>query len=435
MASQLNIARQPFRHLFIVGLLVLFIGSPSALGWVGLSLDDSQAGLLSRLHPSFYLTIPFLISKVMSKGRSDWAPSSGAGVPFVKGGSGLRGSFIAYAVTVLVATVASILGMTQGSLANTATTFVLPIICVVGISSLSPGDLRHVRNILLVFLLFNSLLGICEKMVGFRLFAYTVAGTEKLNDPRPTAWLSHPLDNALITSLVLTYLIFGEVRRRLRASRFLMIIVHALALVSFGGRTAAVVLLGLLIADFLRSLAKTVITGKGVVKMASKGSVIVGTVGVLALLALSGFLDELIGRFQDDGGSADVRWSALALVQGFDFAGNLGGLGDRALRELMYYYGISNVEFSWLLLLLTHGLLVGSALLLSLCLLLAWASKSLAPPVGYMLLVFSIVTFGYTSIGANSLLLAQLAVLVAALVGTNFKYVAVLKPTSQVATT
>lgn len=405
----------------MAGLLLLFVGSSSALHWAGLSLDDPSAGLLARLHPSFYLVIPFLVSKLLSRGRMDWIPTHGESTSFVRGEAGLRRTFSAHAAVVLVAIAGSALGVTHGSVANTVTTFLLPVLCVVGISSLSLKELRHIRNILLLLLLLNSTLGIIEKAAGFRLFPYTVAGVEKLGDPRPTAWFSHPLDNALITSLVLIYLLFAK-SGGLRNYRFPMIIVHGLALISFGGRTAAVALLVLILFDYLRFVARTAVTRKGVVDLSLKGGAILASFGVLALLAASGFLDDLLGRFQDDGGSAQVRWNTLALVGDFDFADALLGVGSGQLRQLMHYYEIVNVEFSWLLLVLTHGLIVGAALLTSLFLLL-FRARGLNAPAGYMVLVFWVVSFGYTSFGASSLLLAQLATMVAAFTGTNFKYI------------
>ncbi|MFC5577707.1 VpsF family polysaccharide biosynthesis protein [Lysobacter niabensis] len=418
-----NIVGVPLRWLFMAALVLLFLGSSSALGWIGLSVDDPRAGLLERLHPSFYLVLPLLIFKVLSKGKMDWTPVSGEATSLVRGHVGLRRAFSSHALIVLVAIAASVLGITHGSVANTATTFLLAILCAIGISSLSLRELQRIRNILLLLLLANSLLGIVEKTTGFRLFTYTVAGIEKLYDPRPTAWFSHPLNNALLTALVLTYLLFAKARRQFQIYRFMMIAVHAFALLCFGGRTAVVVLIGLVVLDYALSAGRTAVTRRGAIALGFKTGVITASFGVLVLLAASGFLDDIIlGRFLDDGGSANVRWSTLAIVREFDFEDALLGLGRDALIQLMAYYGIPNIELSWLLLVLTHGTLVGASLLITLLLLLFRASRSLDAPTGYMILVFVIVTFGYTSFGTSSLLLAQLATMIAAFTGTNFRY-------------
>jgi hypothetical protein len=417
--SQATLKISPSRQVFILGLVLLFVGSFSALGILGLKLADKDAGILSRLHPTFYLIIPFLFLQFIThgkmRGNAAWE-HDGVLAPNQRS---LRRAYIAHAGIVVVAIAASILGITHGSIANSVTTFLLPVFCYAGINRLSPADLRTIRNALLIFMLVNSLLGIAEKAFEFRLFAYTVGLNEKLNDPRPTAWLSHPLNNALLTALVLTYLMYSK---RTIAFRIPMIAVHGFALICFGGRTAIVALLALLALDYCLSWARAA-TGRNALPLVGKTLALLIAAGAIAVMINLGYLDDLIRRFSEDSGSASVRWQTLDLINGVDFRSIPLGISNEGLEQALSYYGIYNIEFSWLSLILMHGLVLGSALVASLVFLLLRLGWSLGRPASYMAVLFVVVTFGYTSIGSSSLLIAQLLVLMAAFQETNFTHI------------
>jgi len=314
-----------------------------------------------------------------------------------------------------IALLASALGITHGSILNTATTFLLPALCLVALPSLAPKHLRILGTFLVWFMLINSLVGIYEKTSGARLFPYLIGAEEKLNDPRPTAWFSHPLNNAVLTAIFLLYLIYGNDVKRNLVLRLAMIAIHGYALICFGGRTAVVALAAILVVDYLVSATRVVLLSGGLIRFARQTLMMAGAIGLGLFATSQGYFNDLIDRFTDDGGSASVRWDAFSLVRDLNVSRILWGYDESFFTSQLAFYGIRTIEFSWLYIFLKHGLFLGAALITSMAYLIFQVARHSPKPAGYMALLLMIVTFGYTSIASASLLISQLVVIVAIL--------------------
>lgn len=400
------------RYLFVLGIVFIFLGSTSFLALMGFVMGDENAGFLQRIHPSFYLCMPLICIMFLSLKNTNFKII----IPKVLLDGEFKSlswkSFSVYALVVVLSIVFILLGITEASLINTATTFLLPVICIIGLLKLKKSELLFLRNFVIYFLLFNSILGIIENFTGYRMFPYMIFGGEKLNDPRPTAWFSHPLNNALITSLILIYFIYSKTTQNSLFIRYLSIFIHGLALTCFGGRAALVVLVFVIFLNYIRTLLKTIMFGK------EYKSFILQTVGlmigiiIILYLHQFGIFDNILLRFEDDGGSADVRWGALDLIVSLDFSRLVFGISQDEIESLLIYYRLYTIEFSWLYILLKHGVIMGMALLLSMCSMLYYLSKTFGRPIGFICFAFLIITFGYTSIASVSLILVQLMLII-----------------------
>lgn len=410
------------RYLFVLGIVFIFLGSTSFLALMGFAMGDENAGFLQRIHPSFYLCMPLICIMFLSLKNTNFKIIIPKVLLDGESKSLSWKSFSIYALVVVLSIVFILLGITQASLMNTVTTFLLPVICIIGLLKLKKSELLFLRNFVVYFLLFNSILGIIENFTEYRMFPYMIGAIEKVADPRPTAWFSHPLNNALITTFILIYFIYSKTTENSLFIRCLSIFIHGLALTCFGGRTALIVLGFVLIFNYLRTLASTTLFGKEYKSFILQTVGIVLGIIIILYLHQFGVFDNILGRFEDDGGSADVRWGALDLIAGLDLSRILFGVSDAQLDALLIYYRLYTIEFSWLYILLKHGLMVGTALFISMCSMLYYLTKSAGKPAGFMGLAFIVITFGYTSIASANLGLAQLILMILLLKKIHPKY-------------
>jgi hypothetical protein len=394
--------------------LAIFLGSFSSLTVFGFSMGDESAGLVARLHPAFYLTALVLaVLFAHSFSCSGSLPSVGVESYTDKHLDKVLGTYIG---VVVLALIASGTGVTNGSLANTATTFLLPGLILVAFRYLNEKQRMSIATFVVIFMLLNSIIGVLEKYGDFRIFAYTIGTVEKVLDPRPTAWFSHPLNNATLTGLLLIYFLYSnEARRFGRLFRYLNIGLHGVALASFGGRTAVVGIGVIIVIDYLRSFGRLTTHGKGVITFVIKTvSLLAGAVLLLYMLRI-GLFDDLMERFIDDGGSADVRWSSIDIFMDLGIGAALNGLDAGAMEVLLSNYTIPTIELSWQYLILKHGFVIAGLLICAYYYYLLALAKKVGSPAGYMVFFFCIVTFGFTSIASASLLTSQLMIIVVSL--------------------
>lgn len=195
-------------------------------------------------------------------------------------------------------------------------TFVSALFMFVLLTRLGLRDRTKLALFLHVFFLVNSGLGYIEQITTFRLTPFIMDGVVATFEFRSTALLGHPLANAAQTGIYLI-LISGPAGRgldpRLRAA---LILFHIGALACFGGRTAAVLIAGILAARGFISFGK-VMAGGHFDRRAAMGGIALATVLTLALVVLGqlGAFDRFLGRFSDDAGSAHTR---LAMLHVFD---------------------------------------------------------------------------------------------------------------------
>lgn len=389
-----------------VGCLLIFLASASFLRQVGLDINNPDAGLIQRLHPSFYLLTPFSILVLMAhlSGSDFLVRKSTEREGFISF------SFYFYMAAVALAVACAAIGFTEASVAATASTFLLPVFVYASARLITKDGIASLRTALLLFIFANSLLGIFEKVFEYRLFEYMVGTTEKLNDNRPTAWFSHPLNNALITAIVLVGMIYSKTMER-NIYYWSAVVAHVVALFCFGGRTAAVAVALVIAFDYLASAFKLAKSGRGVLSIFIKTiGILLACIGVYWLMGV-GFIDSFVQRFVDDGGSAQVRWNTIKLIMDFDYMGALSGINITSLQGLLSYYDIFNIEFSWFLLIMSHGLIVGCLLIVSMIAFIRGLCKGGGKSSLYMAFIFISVTFGFTSIASVSLLLSQLVIM------------------------
>ncbi|MGO4781688.1 hypothetical protein AB4084_39990, partial [Lysobacter sp. 2RAB21] len=83
-------------------------------------------------------------------------------------------------------------------------TLMMPVAVVLIASRLNDAQLRGIFRLIVVLVVVNAAIGLAEAVFQHHLVPYTVAGGVPVIEDkfRATALLGHPLENALLTSLV-----------------------------------------------------------------------------------------------------------------------------------------------------------------------------------------------------------------------------------------
>ncbi len=162
----------------------------------------------------------------------------------------------------------------------------------------------------------NAGLGLVEFVTGRRLTPIVAAGVYLTSDWRSSAFLGHPLINAVITGSYLLMLMLGGGRELPLVLRVLTGILQLMAMLAFGGRVASVLAFtGVFV--LMSQRAATFFSGGRLSLLHMAGLVLLVPI-VLAGVMIAwnfGLLDRFLDRFSNDDGSTDARLSMLLLFE------------------------------------------------------------------------------------------------------------------------
>lgn len=262
---------------------------------------------------------------------------------------------------------AYILMFRSGALTNTIDTFIFPMALLIVLAQQTEAMKRHVAVFVHIFMAANALLGIAEFAGGFRLTPIFAEGIE-LIEWRSSAFLGHPLMNAVVTGAYVVILMLGGGRDMPKVLRAPALGLQAFALLVFGGRVASTLCAVYALVIGL-GLAIRVLKGRKFPMIAAAiGAFLVPllVMGFAALLA-DGFLDKFIDRYLNDGGSANSRLVMFDVLGNFSFEQLLVGPDPGHLATLQRVYGIAfGIESFWFAFIAFYGLLTSIPLFIGL---------------------------------------------------------------------
>lgn len=330
--------------LTFAGILTGMLVSPFLLDSVGYIYGSTGGSPLTKVHPMTYLAVLAFLSAAISRGNPlAYLAESVERFPGT-----------AYFIVMLVFMILWTLLIQRQPLTSLIDTFLPAALFIFLISDLTAKQHRILTILIHIIMNANAFLGVFEVSTGWRLTPITLEGSVVEWEWRATAFLGHPLENALMSSIYLVMMTFGADRSVSPAMRIGIISLQVLGLIVFGGRTAMVLgfmLLGVRIVILFFSLLR----GRtfdprlaGLVVMAIP--VVIG----LSLIALDlGLLDRMIDRFTNDGGSADTRLTMVRIFNSFSLYDLLMGPDPVALTAKMYaegtQYGIESFIFGFFL--------------------------------------------------------------------------------------
>lgn len=267
-------------------------------------------------------------------------------------------------------------------------TLLLPIVL-----ALTPKQRELLSRMILLLLLINSLTAIGEYVIGKRLFDYQFEEYQYYF--RSTAFMNHPLSNALI-SVSLAILLYNDKRY----NAMLIFTITCIAIFAFGARTATVIFIiasipSLYVIYFLEKTGGQGIKRTDLIIM--KVSILLGSFALMYAVTALNFGARIFENFMIDG-SAQSRFDAFYV---FDFLSDeelLFGVYQDFFEDLMLYIDnaiVENYIIGWLL---NYGFVGALPLIISFfCFLFALFKNST------FLVRVAVIAFTVVSVSNNSL--------------------------------
>lgn len=387
-------------YVVIAASILLFLFNAPMLDLIGWPYTTSGGSAVTKIHPSFYLLLIGAGAALFFGQRRSWALV-------------LTPRFIIYAVAALIilgrAIFITMSGQNEGELSAALDTFVTPALLLVCFYVVSPVTLGQMGNVIRVFFVLNSLMGLAERVVGFRFIPSFL--DKFTNQDRAAALLGHPLNAALLTGTLIVYLTTATKIRTRVGLRIPELMLHALAMFAYGGRSAMVFTVTVVLLGSV--LIRQEEGGPKVSAAQRLLPIIIVILGIGLVFLPIPFIDATLDRFTNDTGSSQTRDSAVQVLGMLSPHDLLTGITVSQRQTFMTFFNTpAGFEVSWIALIVTYGLLATIPMMIALPTLMFGTARGKDRSAFYIAILFMIVTIGSLSLGSKSLLLSQTLVLI-----------------------
>jgi hypothetical protein len=402
-----TVSRRLIAALFTLAVLALFTLSGGVLWVLGVNYDGLTGSMAAKIHPATYLVL--LTFGLLIAARRNPAAFVALFVTRYPG-----------ALVFLLATLslgAYIVLDNRHGIAAIVDTYLLAIEVYVIACELDGGDLARIERLLHLFFACNAAFALIEYALDYRFFPYRFEGVPYEADRRSTAFLGHPLENAVMTGCYILALVGGGGASMPRWLRTPAVVLQLAALVPFGGRAALLLTCALLI-GWLVVRSVEVVRGRrmSLLSVAAVATLTPVAAVALAAVALAGFFDVIVERFADDNGSALTRIEMFDVFNHLSVRDIILGGDYELLESLRRGRGLqTGVENPIVRLVLYQGVAFTFILLVGLAALLIGLWRRLRPGAGMAFFFFLLVINSYESISNKSIMLAQFVVLMIAM--------------------
>jgi len=336
--------------LTALSLATLFLFSGLMLNAMGIAYDTSGGELWQKIHPASY--VAFLALACLAFARF----SPGAFADDVARHH--KGTLLFLAVSLLL--LVHIVFFLHAPIAVIVDTFLLPVALLLLLTRISEREASGLAVFVHAAMTANALIAIFEFATGERLTPLVAGGVALVTDWRSSGLLGHPLINALTSAVYTLIMIQGggrDLRPVLRAG---IVALQLIALVTFSGRVATLMLIlfggGALAAQLWRAVRLRRLRPARVALFAAMTTAaIVG----LIVLGVGGFFDLFASRFEQDQGSAQARVAMFELVGQLPFFAFLFGSDPEHVATLQRLDGIEfGIESFWVAFVAFYGIAI-----------------------------------------------------------------------------
>lgn len=354
----------------VAAVLVALGVSNLALAALGVPYDVEGGSPLTKIHPATYLASFATLFLLCAPGN-----------PFIAIDDIMRRhrGLLLFLVSWLFLLVHISLVL-KGPFTNIVDTFLLPPFLIILLVRLDEQMLRRLAGAIHLIFAFNAVLGIIELGSGWRMTPLIVSGAELTSDWRPSAIFGHPLANAAAIGCYVIAFLLGGGRDLAAGLRAPALALQALALVTFGGRAASVLVVPfaavITIWWFIRAVRERRLTAMA----AGLFAIIVPLlVTAVAIAYDAGVFDQFVTRFVDDDGSAKTRYEMFVLLSELPIQDLIFGPDAELIATLRRQLGLEfGIESFWVSLVAHYGLLSTAVFLVGLfflCQSIAHASR------------------------------------------------------------
>jgi hypothetical protein len=302
-------------------------------------------------------------------------------------------------------------------------TFFLPPLFYAMSRRMSTDEERRLCILFHVIMNANAALGLFEFKTGFRLTPDVSAELGPDISWRASAFLGHPLGNALLTGCYTLIVALSDRCHLRRGLAPLIILVQLAGLVAFGGRASLVVtllLLGIILAGRLMGMltgARFSLASAAIVLLSIPFAAV-----ALIVAAQSGFFDQMLQRFVEDNGSAQARIAMLEMFRYLSVEDLILGPDPAFVWNLQLRLGIEyGIESFWISFLFQNGAIMSAIFFAALGGLTALLIAKTRPSTSLIFVYFYFVASTSVSMSAKTPLFGMLVFMICVMMRPRLK--------------
>lgn len=393
----------PFGLALALIVLIYFLISNLALNAIGLNYEDAGGNPLEKIHPATFLScLTLAVAGLMRRKPLEDAFNALVSAP------GATLLVLSALFLMFHSIFVSNLPFTQ-----LIDALVAPVVVFFLFRSLTEDRARRLSYLIHALFLINSLLAIAEYTLGFRLTPLIAVGTELSADWRSSAFFGHPLANASLTATYLLAMAIGAGRDLPFPVRLAAITASTVAMITFGGRVATVLLILFVAIAALARLAVMARGGAFSRQTLLAWLVMIPVIALIVMIAAnSGFLDQFLSRFSDDDGSAAARLDMLELFRYLPWHELLFAPDPAFITSLRSTYRLDfGIESFWIAFILTYGIVPSLPLFAALLLFGREVIRASGPKAVWLALLVLGVASASTSLSSKTTVLTTSIIL------------------------
>lgn len=403
------ISRQIAWVLFATAMPAYMLLSPSVLGHMGIPYDSPQGFPLAKFHIGSYCLIFAWFMALSSHGNPLRVMSAQMARHRLLG---------IYWVSMVGVFFWVVFRHGTSGAAFIIEALWMPVVAAFALDLFDARRRRQTLQLVMLLLAGNALLAVGEALSGANLVPASLESSGLVAEVqfRATAFLGHPLHNALITASLLPAVTLLPLSR---VGQIMLILLLLLSLLAFGGRTSiglAVLLYG---PYFFISACRKALRGGFNYLQLTGGSLalMLGTTGVLGFVAATGLGDRIFKNMKMDN-SAGVRlkvWDAFDYLSESDFWFGIAPIDIDHIALLMgldpKYEAIENF---WIYNFMQFGVVGFTPFVVALACLVLVLWRAATPPMRVATLLYFLVASTANTLAAKTMSLMLLVVVILA---------------------
>lgn len=337
----------------LISLILAFFGGAYALESAGIKYISSGGSPLLKIHFYSYVILTMFSHLILTSGFSSVSIRLG---DFYK-------VWLASLVCLFIAIIIGLVKFGTSGMAYLVDLFLSPLLMLAIVPLISINEKKKLLRLVGYLLIINCSIALVEFAGKFHFFE---PKADVFGYFRSYAFLTHPLNNALISIAVIPFL--------LNVTRFPALLyfgLSLLALFAFGGRTALSIYLMAAFIISIPSIYKFFTSGILMSRLQFSLLFVVSQFGFAALTYLvlnSGIGDRIVENMSMEGGSSLARLNIIYLLEQLTSSEWLFGASDNLRNAIEIYLNASVIEnyvVGWIF---TFGLVGALPLLLTLLL-------------------------------------------------------------------
>lgn len=248
------------------------------------------------------------------------------------------------------------MGNTSG-FGNLFNCLILPVFISIILNGMPLSVWHKTRSIIFAFFVINCGLAIMERILLFNVFAFTGGegdGEVVDNIFRSTALQNHPLNNALFTSIIMSFILADKFLPNKK--KYTLLFVGLISLLCYNTRSSVILWAGILGIHLMLVLFSRKKRFRMIKPWLIMSFIIIG-VGFYYLLFIYGWGNRLIQLDFSEDSSTYQRLKLLKLVESMNFSDYLIGVSSKESNRIFMRFDLEHVENYWIIYIMRYGLI------------------------------------------------------------------------------